>query len=216
MQMIRGLLATGLLTLVASAMASDELRTVTEQSDQVAVWNRFADRLVALHRKQLAAHKIRETVEYGGYARMPRFYREVNYYDTKSGQLLSRVQWETANPDRVHGIEVYFYDADGRLARDYMAWYLPEFRNAPRATTINLYHYGRGVRGWRQFDASGNHIYERCNAWDGAKTGEKLLELDEDALADDAPENRSIMASELYMRCFGDLRASVGPYINPH
>ena len=216
MRVSMGMWLVGMLVLTASAGSSDEVRTGSVETDQVTVWNRFADRLMALHRKQLVAHKVRETEEFGGYANMPRFYREVSYYDSHSGRLLSRIQWETENPDRVHGIEVNIYDAKGRLARDYMAWYLPKFRNAPRATTINLYHYGRGARGWRQFDASGNRIYERCNAWDGSKVGDKLLELDEDSLADALSDKKGIMASELYSRCFGDLAASAGPYLNPH
>jgi hypothetical protein len=216
MRMTSGLLAAGMLALAANGMARDEVRAAGVDTDQVTVWNRFADRLMALHEKQIQGRKIRETEEFGGYARMPRFYREVSYYDVDSGRLMSRIQWETEHPDRVHSIEVYVYDSSGRLLRDYMAWYLPKYRNAPRATTINLYHYGHGVRGWRQFDASGNRLYERCNAWAGDQAGEILVELDEDEHAEALSEKNSIMTGELYLRCFGDIRASAGPYLNPH
>lgn len=216
MRLAMAWLVAGMVFSGGNVMARDEVRAGAVETDQVTVWNRFADRLMALHRRQLAGRKIRETEEFGGYANMPRFYREVSYFDSDTGRLLSRIQWETDNPERVHSVEVSVYDAKGRLARDYMAWYLPKFRNAPRATTINLYYYGRGVRGWRQFDASDNRIYERCNGWDGDKVGDTLLELDEDALANALSDRKGVMTGELYARCFGDLRPSAGPYLNPH
>jgi len=216
MRVMGGMLVAGMLVLATQMAAADEVRSGTVETDQVTVWNRFANRLMDLHRKQLAGRKIRETEEFGGYANLPRFYRQIDYHEAESGRLLSRIQWETEHPDRVHSIEVYVYDAEGRLARDYMAWYLPKFRNSPRATTINLYHYGRGVRGWRQFDAGNNRIYERCNAWADGKSGETLLELEEDALAEALSEKKGIMTGELYRRCFGDLQVSAGSYLNPH
>jgi hypothetical protein len=212
----RGFFLVAALAVGAASAARDEARTIAVQEDQVTSWNRFADQLLAMHRQQLAGRKIRETEEFGGYANLPRFYREVSYYDADSGRLLSRIQWETAQPERVHTIEVYVYEANGRLARDYMAWFLPRFRNAPRATTVNLYHYGRDVRGWRQFDASGNHIYERCDSRQGDQVGKTLLEFDDIALAKGNAAEAAAVQNELYLRCFGDLRASAGPHLTPH
>lgn len=212
----RGFLLVAALAVGAASAARDEARTISVEEDQVTTWNRFADQLLALHRQQLAGRKIRETEDFGGYANLPRFYREVSYHDVDSGLLLSRIQWETAHPERVHSIEVNIYDASGRLTRDYMAWYLPRYRNAPRATTVNLYHYGRDVRGWRQFDASGNHIYERCDARQGDQIGKTLMEFDDIAIARGHAGTAAVTNDELYLRCFGDLRASAGLHLTPH
>lgn len=208
-------LAALLAALACSAQARDEVRTLRVQEDQVTVWNRFADNLYQLHRQLIEGKKIVQTESFGGYAGLPRFYREVTYTDAASQQVISRIQWERENPAQIHMIEVYRYDSGGRLTHDYMAWYLPLRRNAPRATAVNLYHYGDGLRGWRQFDASDNRTYEKCSEWRDGREGPMRFDLSDDRIAAVQDDPHGIMASDLYRRCFGDLPESAGPLLTP-
>jgi hypothetical protein len=210
-----------MLTMVAVVLrldvaAADEVRTLSVQDDQVTAWNRFAEGVYQLHRSQLQGRRIEETEEFGGYRGLPRFYREVTYRDAESRRVLSRIQWEREQPDRIHSIEVYVHSADGRLLRDYMAWYLPQGRNAPRATAINLYHYDDGIRGWRQFDASNERTYEKCSEWRDGREQRTLIELSEDKLVEALAEpNKGVLASALYQRCFASLTDTAGRYLEP-
>lgn len=200
---------------VAVAAAAKEDPTSVQVNDEEAHrWNVFADSLYRLHRQQTSGRKIREAEQLGGYAGLPGFYREVSYYDADSGRLLSRIQWERAHAERIHAIEVYVYDDRGRLARDYMAWYLPDARNAPRETTINLYHYESGLQGWRQFNASGDRIYEKCTR---QPEGKVLIELSgEDRIGHAEDDRRSVVYSGDYRRCFGGLPKTAGAFLKPH
>lgn len=201
--------------LVTMAAAAKEDPTSAQVNDEEARrWNVFADSLVQLHRQQLTGRKLRETEQVGGYAGLPGFYREVSYYDADSSRLLSRIQWERAHVERIHTIEVYVYDDRGRLARDYMAWYLPDARNAPRQTAVNLHHYAADLHGWRQFDASGNRIYEKCTRTPDEKTVFEISGEDRIGQAEDNP--RSIVHSGEYRRCFGGLPKTAGVFLRPH
>lgn len=196
--------------------AADEVRTVSVQEDQVTAWNRFAEGVYQLHHNQLQGRKIEQAEEFGGYRGLPRFYRQVTYRDADSKRVLSRIQWEREQSDRIHSIEVYVYSAEGRLLRDYMAWYLPHRRNAPRATAINLYHYDDGVRGWRQFDASNERTYEKCSEWRDGREQRTLIELSEDKLVEALAEpGKSVVASALYQRCFASLADTADRYLEP-
>jgi hypothetical protein len=201
---------------VGSATAQSLATGAATQDDSATVWNRFAERVMALHEKRIAGKRIQQSETYGGYRGMPKFYREVVYRDAESQRVLSRIQWETEHPDRVHGIEVYIYDANGRLARDYMVWYLPNRRSAPRATAINLYHYGDGVRGWRQFDASDVRTYERCDEWKNGKSQRTLIDLAEDNLDAALADPKSLAQDATYQKCFAALPTSAGSYLDPH
>jgi hypothetical protein len=201
----------------AAAQARDtvQVRQLDVQEDRVAAWNRFAEELLQLHRRQIAGKKIEQTETVGGYAGLPRFYREVTYVDADSKRVLSRIQWEREQPERVHTIEVYLYDEHGRVSRDYMAWYLPQRRNAPRDTAINLYHYADGLRGWRQFDASDRRTYEKCSVWRDDKEQKTLIELSEGALEEAIDNPKSIADRASYERCFAGLASSAGRHLNP-
>lgn len=207
-----GILAIASAPLVAQSRA----QTINVQEDQTTVWNRFAERVMALHQKQVAGKQIQESEEYGGYRGMPRFYREITYRDAKTQRVLSRVQWETAHPDRLHGIEVYLYGVDGSLARDYLVWYQPNRRDAPRTTAINLYHYGDGVRGWRQFDATNIRTYERCDVWKDGKSQKTLFDLAEENLDEALSNPKALAANKSYQKCFAALPTSAGPFLDPH
>lgn len=202
-------------TWAPASSAKTEYGRMKEDPEHVRTWNAFADALFALHRHRLAGRKVRteeSTGGYGGSVGDPAFYREVEYFDAVSGQLLSRIQWERKNPDAIHVIEVFIYDDRGRVTRDYLAAYLPQFRNAPVQTLINLHDYTEGLHSFRQFDASGNRIYEQCR---GRYFDRPVhISLEEDQLsrssAAGAPER-----SPAYLACFEYLPLRAGSYLNP-
>lgn len=205
-------MTVGFTLLAASVNARENTRSVQVNDEQVKQLNTFVDRLHRLHQQRLQGRKIREAEQFGGYARLPEFYREVSYFDADSGRLLSRIQWEHANPDRIHSIEVYVYDDQGRLVRDYMAWYLPHYRNAPRQTAVNLHHYEGDLHGWRQFDGVGVRTYEKCTR----APGEKLVfELAEERIEQAEETPGSVAHTRDYKRCFGDLQKTAGRYLTP-
>jgi len=180
---------------------------------QVKQWNQFADSLYLLHEQQLRDKKIRTQSETGGYATHPAFYVETRYYDANTGLLLSRVQRESKHPDVVHLIEVNVYDNDQRLVRDYLAVYLPDHRNAPIQTLINLHGYTKDLHAYRQFDASGARIYEQCQGEEGNKA--VLISLDEDEFLSGPGRRTKILGSPIYQRCFAAIPTMADEFLQP-
>ncbi|MFP5348774.1 MAG: hypothetical protein ACLGHO_02895 [Gammaproteobacteria bacterium] len=201
---------TSIAIIAAVAGSASVAQSLQPKLDQVQLSNEFFENLRKLHQQQIDGKKIRETEEFGGYKDLPQFYREVSYYDAATGRLLSRIQWERENPTRIHAIEVFVYDDQGRVARDYSTWFLPRYRNAPRETNINLYNYGDGIRAWRQFDVFGNRMYEKCSA------GERVLvELWGDDISRAQDDPKSVMHGPDYRRCFATLATTPGKYVVP-
>lgn len=204
LMLIGALCAAVALCAAPRALAS----SVQENRAQVQEWNRFADRLVAIHRLRLRRHEVRSEETIGGYAGLPKFYREVSYFDARTDRPLSRVRREISQPDTIHGIEIYFYDDRGRLEREYSASYLPEYRNAPIQTLVNIYGYNGELNSLRQFDASGARIFEHCR---GTWFDEKILiALDEPLVA--TPD--TLLESEAYFACFGRMPVTAGDYLD--
>lgn len=178
--------------------------------DQVKAWNDFSAALYALHQRQVAAHPVRQTEEtgqYGGEFARRFFYTEISYYDTASGRLLSRVRHDRDKPETLHEVEVYLYDDAGRVVRDYAFIYLPWARNAPIRTFINLHGYNGELHGYRQFDASGNRIYEYCR---GRLAGREVnMALNEEDI------EPKVQSSAAYRACFAGLSNSAGVYLTP-
>lgn len=206
-------LLSGLVTGIQPATADDTVKSILTDMTHVARWNRFADKLLELHKSIIAQHEIRTTESTGGYFREPDFYKDVHYYDAKSGRLLSHVQWETKHPDRVHFMEVFNYDKKGRVIRDFGVAYLTEGRNAPVQTLINFHAYPKDLHAFRQFDASNNRIFERCDGkYKGKEVSIKLSEMDI-LEVEDLP--KSILTSPEYKACFAGLPHSAGKYLTP-
>ncbi|MEW6330309.1 MAG: hypothetical protein AB1560_02510 [Pseudomonadota bacterium] len=198
-----------LFTVPATALSASIAMDVNQE--QVRQWNRFAQMLVELHEKAVAQHEIRESEETGrhGGEFAGRFsYREVSYHDAKSGRLLSRIRRGTDSPDKIQMIDVFIYDPSGRVTRDYTAIYLPWARNAPIRTYINLHQYQDGLHGFRQFDASGNRLYEQCR---GKYSGGQV-----DLSLEDYRIDENITATTAYRACFGKLPATADNYLTPH
>ncbi len=205
----------GWICLIFPAVGNSANTAATNSADkeQVDTWNQFAQRLYILHQHQTAQHETFQKESTGGYMGGGDFYREVKYYDTKSERLLSRVLWEIDNPEQIHEIEVFVHDANGNLKRDYLAAFLPVHRNAPVQTLINFHYQNDELKSFRQFDASGEKIYEYC---EGSFFGEPLtISLDDNDFAAYDKDTIRIMESEEYLSCFQNTSATLGDYINP-
>ena len=200
-----------------SAMAQfDKPEPLKVDQVQVDAWNDFADALYRLHQHQVSEHNIRTRERIGGYEGShlgdPEFYREVRYFDAASGRLLSTIQWERERPDVIHMIEVLIYDDKGRVERDYLAAFLPQFRNAPVQTLINFHRYEDELHGFRQFDASGNRIHEQCR---GSYFGEKVFLLLDESDMPPYSDNPELFDSPVYVACFEHLPLQAGRYLDP-
>jgi hypothetical protein len=203
----------GLVAGQSQVQAEDSVKSILTDMTHVQRWNRFADKLLALHNSIISRHKVRTTESIGGYFREPDFYKDVHYYDADSGRLLSHVQWETKHPDRVHFMEIYEYDSKGRVIRDYGVAYLTEGRNAPVQTLINFHAYPKNLHAFRQFDASNNLIFERC---DGTYKGKEVhISLSEMDILNLEDQPKSLLTSPQYKKCFSGLPRTAGKYLTP-
>ena len=212
LRVLRSALGCGLLCLPVIVQANSPAALQVDQA-QVRNWNQFVDDLYVLHQTQLQGKKVRTQTESGGYANYPAFYIETRYYDAASDLLLSRVQRERTHPDRIHLIEVNVYDEKQQLKRDYLAAYLPEHRNAPIQTLINLHAHHQGLDAFRQFDASGQRIYEQCRGHYADKR--VFISLDEDELSAGPGRRSKILSSPVYQRCFAGIPMLADEYLRP-
>ena len=174
------------------------------------VWNKFASDCLALHKKLTDGknHQVKKSV--GGYANVKNFYTEYSYRD--KGKLVSQVQWEKDDPKTLHTIEVFVHDKKGRVVRDFMAAYLPFYRNAPTQTLISFHHYTGNLHSFRSFDATGDIVLERCMG-KNAKGQRVNMLLDEDDLYNDPDE---LIGSKEYNNCFAGLKQEkLGKFIVP-
>lgn len=213
MSISRCLILMGFLFFSPGASA-DNLKPLNPEADHVERWNWFAERVYTLHKQEIRKFDIKTITRVGGYYREPRFYKEVKYIDKKSGRLISTIQWERKNPDRIHWIEVNIYDAKGRVARDYSAAYLTFSRNAPQGTTINFHAYHKALHAFRQFDATDDLAYEFCNGTYKGKPVDIRLDYVEILEAEDQPDGP--FSKPEYKVCFAGLpKKSAGKYLTP-
>ena len=205
--MWRSVSLVGLL-LMGTAYAAEPMK---EDNQHVRSWNAFADNVYQLHQKLSQVDSVSTKTRIGGYAGMPEFYREERFYIGE--RLISKVQWEKAQENVLHSIEVFIHDDQGRVIRDYTAAYLPTYRNAPTQTLMSLHRYHDQLHAFRTFDASGYRIIERCT---GQLEGREVnILLDEDEIDAALGDPKSIMASAEYQACFGDLQVEAGKYLLP-
>jgi hypothetical protein len=207
MTMWRNVSLAGLL-FMGAVQAAEPLK---QDNQHVITWNRFAQQVYHLHRQLTQTPGISKQTHVGGYAQMPEFYREERFY--QGDRLISKVQWEQDHPERFHTVEVFIHDDQGRVIRDYIAAYLPTYRNAPTQTLVSLHRYQDQLHAFRSFDASGYRVIERCT---GSLNGQNVnLLLDEDEIYEALGDPQGIMASEIYQACFGDLQTEAGKYLTP-
>lgn len=173
------------------------------------------DDVHALHKRLIEGRAVAVASRTGGYANQPEHYQEQTYTDSRTSQVISRLQWVRQTPTLLHSIEVYVHDRHGRVLRDYTAWYLPDFRNAPWAATVSMYAHPEGLTAFRTFDASDNLVWEVCR---GQYRGKEIdLAFDEFArLREERKPGGGAQGSPLYKLCFGSLPAnSAGRYLKP-
>lgn len=193
-----------LLFILFSTQATAEIIPVNEAQQQSRQWNRFVDDLYQMHLEQIQKHPVYKKMRVGGYSGRPRFYDEIEYYNKNTELLISTLQWERENPEKLHSISVSYYNEDGQVIKDYSAAFLPIHRNAPIQTLITLHYYNKGLHAYRVFDASLNRIYEVCK---GQYQGKKVyLDLDDDygELSEALETQDGIMSTPVYRACFGD------------
>jgi len=183
-----------------------------EDNVHVRKWNQFATDLYELHKEQIKGIKTIVKSKKGGYATNKEFYIEKEHFD-EQGKLLSRIAWEIENPENIHVIEVFIYNNDGEVIRDYSAAFLPDYRNAPVQTLISLHRYNKGLHAFRSFDVSGDRILERCEGTYNKK--EISFMLDEDELYELIGDEKGMMYSKEYELCFGKLQETLGKYSKP-
>jgi len=190
-------------------------KPMKENKSHVSKWNKFANDVFKLHEILIKDKEIETKVRIGGYSNFPKFYKETIYTDKKSGKVISIIQMEVKKPKNLHVAEVYVRDAKGRVIRDFSVTYLPYGRNAPVQTLINLHGYSGKMHGFRQFDVSGDLIYEHCL---GEYKGKKYqIRLFEDLLFSGSAEVDKTMAGGAYKACFKSVAKSAKKYISkPH
>lgn len=182
-------------------------------NEHARTWNAFADKALELHNKLIKKKQVEVKSRLGGYAGTPDFYKEEQFIDKATGKLISLVQWERENPTLMHTIEVYVRDDKGRVTRDYVAAYLPTYRNAPTQTLVSFHAYNGNLHGFRSFDASGYRVVERCT---GSLNGQEVnMLLDEDEIVDALHGNTNVMQQADYKACFKGLPEKPGKYLTP-
>lgn len=195
------------------SLAKNTSSGMQEDDKQINSWNQFAEQLYILHEHQITQHDTTQKITTGGYMNNEEFYREVRFIDNNSGRLLSRVLWEIDNPQNIHEIEVFVYDYKGQLKRDFLAAFLPGHRNAPVTTLINFHYQNDELKSFRQFDASGDKIYERC---EGKFFNKPLsISLEDVDFTGFNEESNKIFDSEEYLACFERTPPVLGDYANP-
>jgi hypothetical protein len=193
--------------------AAESNKAMKEDKKQVNDWNSFASDLYALHKEQLSLHDVKEIVKMGGYRGNKDFYREVTYTDAQTGRVLSRIQWETENPENIHVIEVFQHDERGRVSCDYTAAFLPGFRNAPVQTLVALHSYNEGLHAFRSFDASGDAVFERCS---GVYKGKEIdFDFEDHEIEDMRNDPDGIMKTAEYQACFAKIDLSAAEFLPP-
>ena len=196
------------LLLMTTVHAAEAMK---QDNQHIRTWNTFADNVYQLHQQLSQIEGVTVQTRIGGYAGMPEFYREEQFY--LGDRLISTVQWEQAQENVLHSVEVFIHNEQGRVIRDYSAAYLPTYRNAPTQTLISLHRYQDQLHAFRSFDASGYRIIERCN---GNLEGREVnILLDEDEIDEALGDPGSIMESAEYRACFGDLQTEAGKYLLP-
>lgn len=203
---------------INTGLAKERLSSMKEDTQQIKTWNRFSESIYLLHKWLISQYPIRTEESSGGYRKGgylggPDFYHEVKYINADNGRVLSQIQWVKDKPDTIHTIEIYLYDTNGEVRLDYLAAYLPGFRNAPIQTLINFHAYNDGLHAFRQFDASGELIYEQCMG--DHFSGRVNISLEDYDLLSPSGDNAKLMASEVYTACFGSLPSSAGKYLDP-
>lgn len=196
---------------MATAHAAESLK---EDKQQVKSWNQFADAMYELHQRRMKKYDVITSEKIGGYYNDPDYYREVTYRNKKTGNILSRIQWEKDNPDVIHVIEMFFHDDEGRVVRDYTAAYLPGYRNAPVQALVAFHAYNGDLHAFRSFDANGEAVFERCEGQFQGKSIDLAYEDGDIEIMRRNPKQGEAV-TPVYQSCFKGLPENAGKYLDP-
>ena len=203
------IIVTLFVTHSAHGLAAIKTQVMEKDHEHIKSWNSFADAVYKLHKLQISKVAHTTKTSRGGYPNNPDYYIETRYFEEASGRLLSRVQREASDTSKIHVVEVFIYDKQGKVVRDYLAAYLPIYRNAPIQTLINFHSYESDLHAFRQFDASGARIYEQCS---GTLNGEDVfLSLEEHEFY----PGEAVLSTREYQRCFSSIPKVAGRYLKP-
>lgn len=208
-----------ILTFIATinpAISATRNNTLKSDPVQVNKWNNFVTELYQLHLSKIKKVPIKTseiTGGYGGGFANKNFYREISYFNKDTNKLISKIQWEVNRPDTIHTIEVFLYDAQGKVKTDFYARYLPYARNAPIQTLINLHNYNDNLHSFRQFDANGELIYETCRGQFFDK--EINFHLDNEEISDFRINNSDEWLNEVYSACFLNVAKTASAFLSP-
>lgn len=198
---------------LAHAAGEDRSQTMKEDKTHVNQWNKFADACLQSHKRRISQNKIVTKNRKGGYYGRPNFYNEITYKHADTGKMLSRVQWEAANPEVVHVIELFDYDDKGRIQRDYTAAYLPGARNAPVQTLASFHIYNDDLHAFRSFDANREAVFERCS---GTLSGKSVsISLEDYEIEDVRNGINPLAGSPAYQACFKGMPLKPGEDLLP-
>ena len=189
---------------------STEISAQVNQAE-VNAWNKFADSLLTVHNSlvsKIETKVVKNFGSYGGEYSKDFRYLEISHFDKNSNKLLSRIRWHSKQKNIAHTIEIFVYNSRNKLVRDYVAAYLPYDRNAPFQTLINFHTYNDGLHAYRQFDASGDLLFEKC---EGQLWGGNVSILLEDYEVPEKPFDYTAT----YLACFSDLPLSAGVFLDP-
>jgi len=180
--------------------------------------NQFAQSLVTVSEHLAKGRDVIVEVKLGGYSGVTNnleFYREITTRERDSGKLISKILWENNKPDNLHGVEVYVYDEDGRLLREYQATYLPypDMRKAPYFTQLVRHVYIGDLHVTREFDANGWPLYEDCHGRLNERQISIGYEYEESPNSPEDIEDPQLRAD--YRACFGEFPNRPGPFTNP-
>lgn len=192
--------------------SSDSISAGIRQHHQQ--WNSFADQLYRLHIKGLRDkdyYTFEKTGGYGGLTNNQEYYREVTYLDRISRRKLSVIKWENVYPFRIHIIDLFAYDKQGRIKREYSATYLPSRHTSPSETLIIMHTFKGHLHSYREFDASNIKTYEQC---EDIRSGRVIFALH----YEDIPGSISELEQEkqaAYIDCFAHTENTAKPYTDP-
>lgn len=179
------------------------------------LWNSFADKIYTVHKKRLENsdyYTMENIGGYGGLTNEPEYYREVKYFDRESRRLLSIVKWELKFSIDFHMIDLFIYDDENRIKREYTATYLPSRKTSPSEALIILHYYRNNLHSIREFDASNVLLYEQCT--DTEQADKVIFSLD----YVDIPGSYTELdkgEQEAYRACFDHAASSAEPYLDP-
>ena len=210
-----------LLLLVSVSTVSAYENLSTTDNEHARTWKSFADKVYLLHKRQLAGNSIRTTSEPGGYMNHPNCYVEVSYFDEATELLLSRIRWRTGQSDSIHTIEVFVYDEEHHLLRDYTVAYVAAFyshlqsgMDIPNQALVNLHNNHGELSAFRSFDADGTFVYEACSGEYGGRS--VYISLDDEEVNGIGADLGNLVNGKEYKACFGGMPATAGGYLNPH